>query len=205
MSEKRVIVDVGCGAGGLYMRFRNPRDEYVGIDIDEESLTKAHQTYGIETKTHDVGEAFPFTDGSVSEVKIILPCNDLLFQMLKSPSFWGELARITHTEAVITIIMEVLGNTHVIPRGRFRSEDESYTSSQITETMPVLIEDPLSHIRELSQAAGFSLDEKDIKKLSALQLLAVGTSHSRDVALGMLSLTPATAYEVKIHKHRQRK
>ncbi len=76
---KEIILDLGVGRGGKYIRNRaDPRAIRIGVDKNLQALREARKVYGLEVVQADLSHSLPIAVNSVSRVETIFPDQELV-------------------------------------------------------------------------------------------------------------------------------
>lgn len=141
MSKSELILDVGIGSGGDYLKLDLPPMLRVGLDVDTEALVDLRLRYprvNLIRADAVCFEGLPFTDNVFDKVGVILPFDTLLHGLCSNNlATWDEFYRVLKPGGKVEIItdtraLETIETIQVVAEAKgFNAELKEIGSFQV--------------------------------------------------------------------------
>lgn len=111
MSNREIILDIGIGKGGAYIK-NDPKNVLrIGLDLDEygsfESLGQDFQVPGVVADSSGERGSLPFSSESFGHIDLIFPHEGLLWGLCYSDFLWQEFGRVLKKSGGVSIVTDV--------------------------------------------------------------------------------------------------
>ncbi len=173
-----LIIDAGCGSKPYYPYFAPYCSEYIGIDMDENSLADIRapaEALPFQDSSADLvvslqaAEHFQDPEGAVHEFYRILRPGGLL--LVSTHGFWGEHGYSHWTKKGLERLLSAFQILEIVENG--------YAILSLFQLINLLIPSYLKFVIPLTNILGFRLDQIKPKRGLTLNYLVIASKHGR--------------------------